>query len=432
MKPVGMIPFGQFLWMLACLVSALSSAFEPAHAADLKAPFELESSQVLPKGVRNPRYKNVFMSVEDRFSVAGPTEPLGYRLNKLVTWDDLVAAQKDDTMKANVRGVIKANQLESKNPGWTTGTVNTYADVKVPVLAMGVTEKLTLAIAVPIMNIDVSVDKGFRADAGGREFVAALDKSGPLKAYEAAGKLNNAIDGKMRRLRYKPVESMNVSGVGDMKLVGKYNLFADDASSLTAKCDLTLPTGKGPDADRALDVPTGDGQYDVGVGAIVDHKFRRVPELRWNNYATYTMQVRDSLERRVPESSHDMLASITQKERLDRDLGDQIALGTSLSYTVLPIGMTFGSGYSFQFQDETTFMGTKFARKRYQWLSNDQPYRVQALHALTLTAGFSTVEWFKAKKFKVPLQANVGFSRPLAGRNVTKNDMLAGELVLFF
>ena len=46
--------------------------------------------------------------------------------------------------------------------------------------------------------------------------------------------------------------------------------------------------------------------------------------------------------------------------------------------------------------------------------------------------GFSTVEWFKQKKFFYPFQANVAYSRALAGRNVTSNDVVAAELVLFF
>jgi hypothetical protein len=57
---------------------------------------------------------------------------------------------------------------------------------------------------------------------------------------------------------------------------------------------------------------------------------------------------------------------------------------------------------------------------------------LQALHAATFAANFSTVEWFKSKRFVLPFQANLVWSLPLEGRNVTNNSTVAGELVLFF
>jgi hypothetical protein len=47
-------------------------------------------------------------------------------------------------------------------------------------------------------------------------------------------------------------------------------------------------------------------------------------------------------------------------------------------------------------------------------------------------ANFSTVEWFKAKQFLLPFQANLTWSLPLEGRNVTNNSVFSGELVMFF
>ena len=71
-----------------------------------------------------------------------------------------------------------------------------------------------------------------------------------------------------------------------------------------------------------------------------------------------------------------------------------------------------------------------YSPERYGYLEDLTP--VEALHSTTLMAGFSTVEWYQAKKFVYPFQANFVFSHPFLGRNVTTNDVFSGELVLFF
>ncbi len=416
-------------WIVMCAFSVIGLV-TLADASDIKAPFELESSQVLPRGIRNPRFKNLFMQVDSKYNGLGVVEPLGQKLNKVVSWNDIVAAQPDATQQASVEGLIKQAGIDrGGSPGSTSGQVNTYANIKVPVLAMGVTENLTIAIAVPVMKVDVSADTGFISAEDGKKFVdAAGSASGPVKADEAAVKLNDAVNQKLTRLGYERIGNMTISNIGDVKLVNKYNVIKSDWNSLSVKADVTFPTGKKPNPDRALDVPTGDGQYDVGLGAIYDRKIL-TQDLRWNVFGGYTMQLADTLEKRLPTSPTDSLSA--DKEMLRRNLGDQIVTGTSLSYTVPRIGMTFGAGYNFQYQTRTSYQGDVAANvERYRWLEDDAP--LQALHSATVMTGFSTVDWYKQKKFKLPFQANLAYSHPLLGRNVTTNDVLAGELVLFF
>src|SRR4051794_32472647 len=78
-----------------CLVgSVILSCMSASHAValDLVTPFLLETAQVLPKGIRNPRFSNLFIAGDSRFTGAGGTEPLGNRLAKAVTWDDVISA----------------------------------------------------------------------------------------------------------------------------------------------------------------------------------------------------------------------------------------------------------------------------------------------------------------------------------------------------
>ena len=172
----------------------------------------------------------------------------------------------------------------------------------------------------------------------------------------------------------------------------------------------------------------GDGQWDIGAGVIVERLLTR--DLRWGSSAMYTAQLPATLERRLPKSATDSLSD--DKENLLRDLGDTVTLGTGLQYMFAAVGVTVGAGYNFQYLAKTTYKNGTLdpTGARYRLLEAEYPY--QALHSGTVTAGFSTVEWFREKKFVYPFQANLAYSRPFLGRNVTTNDVFSAELVLFF
>lgn len=400
-----------------------------SHAADLRAPFDFENTLVLPVGVRNPRFKNLFLYMDERYGGTGGIEPLGHKLNKNVSWRDVVDGQEDDTLKGITEAKLKQLGINlDESTGSTSGVVNTYVNVKVPVLAMGVTEKLTMAVAVPIMSIQVNADTGLIKDSNGQadSLIASLYKSDPDKAREAEQKLNNAVNTKLKRLGYEPITSREETEIGDVRLVGKYQAYNSAADSIAIKGEVTAPTGVAPNADRALDTPTGDGQTDLGAMVVYDHFFDRSRLVRANFYAGYTAQLPDHLERRLPVSDRDSLSA--DKELLARDLGDVIASGAAFIYE-FPFGLNMAAGYGFQRMAPTSFEGVKYAPYRYRLLEANTG---QVLHSATFGMGFSSVEMYRNKQFKAPFQVNVAYSKPLAGINVVRNGFMSFELVLFF
>lgn len=416
---------------IVAIVAVISLTASHSIAGDLKPSFELESTKTLPKNVRNPRFKFVTMSIEDRFDSSGNAVTLGSKLNKRVSWSDVLKAQESDEQRSQVQSMIESAGLDvNGSPGNTSGVVNTAVNVLVPVLGWGITENWTAAVAVPVYRIDASVSTGFLASEDGQKFVDQVGtESSAIKANEAAAKLNNAIPQKLARLGYDPVQSETVKAIGDIKLVNKYKVLDDGYNAVSVKGDVTFPTGKGPNMNKAVDLTTGDGQWDVGAQVGYD---RTIPvsslDLRLNGYAGYVWQINDSIERRIPTAEGDSLSS--DKEVVSRNLGDQIQMGSSVNADLFGTGFNLGVGYIYQFQTRTTYAGTLYGAERYTWLENEQP--VQSLHSMTAQVGFSTVEFYKAKKFVLPFQINGTYSRPLLGRNVTKNEMVMGEMVMFF
>lgn len=414
----------------AAIVSVLTAS--QAMALDLRAPFELENAKVLPAKIRNPRVKNVFTDITGRYDASGFEQPLGAKLNKTISWNDLLASQATQVDKDKVIGVRDAAGLDANGtPGRTTGEVNTSVQVTAPVLAYGVTDKYTLAVAVPVYNVKMSADAGFVKSNDGESFIAKACESDLDKCNESAGKLNNAVGEKLKRLGYKPIANQDFTAISDVRVVGKYVISErtlDDStkSQLTLKHELTAPTGSTPDPDNVLAVPVGDGQWDVGAGLIHDLTFAR--DFRWNAFGGYVAQLPAQMTRRLPTSATDSLSA--DKENLSVDLGDIMVAGTSLNYELPNTGISAGLGYNYQRMGKAGVTNGSYEANRYRLLENELPART--LHTAVVMAGISTVDFYKRKKFVIPLQANLGYSRALAGMNATTNSMFMAEMVLFF
>jgi hypothetical protein len=400
----------------------------PSFAANLSAPFSLESTQTLPSGVRNPRFLNVFTNIDTKYDNEGGLAPLGDRLNKRISWQDVLDAQSDESQKNLVKSVLAdTNQTIDGSPGNASGVVKTYANVKVPVLAMGLSDKLTLGLVVPVVHIDVAVDSGFLRSENGQKFVDYICDSSPDKCNEAAVKLNSATQQKLARLGYEPLQSHQISGLGDIQLMSKYRWLEGSENGLATKLALILPTGTRTNPDRALDLTTGDNRFKAAAAVVYD---RALPwGFRGTTHVGYTALLPSSLVKRLPTSADDSLSK--DKEVVTRELGHQAIAAASLERPIPEVGLVVGAGLSSQYLSKTKYTGTSPDRiERYGLLGDLEPEQI--LHAATATLGFSTVNWYREKSFPLPFQLNASYSHPIGGRNAPRNDIFAGEMVLFF
>lgn len=414
--------------LMSLVQVGLSSSPDFCAALDLTPPFSIENGQVLPAGVGNPRFYQFFMATESRFSGSGQAEPLGKGLNKAVSWSEILRLQKSAVERGALLSTLReAGVDQNGSPGSTTGQVNSALNVKVPALGFGITERWTVAVAVPILTYSISVDTGFVKTGDGQLFVNQLSNLNPEKGVSAAARMNSAIDEKLNSLGYQKIQSKELTHVGDVQLISKYQFFRGEGQTATLRSNLIVPTGRAANPDAVLDTPTGGERFQFGSSLILEQTLPL--SLTWTSLLGGVWQLPYSLERRIPVFINDPLSP--DKEQLTKNSGGLFTAGSSLSYFYEPFGMQAGAGYLFQFQTQPTYSGgAKFESGRYDLLSGLTP--VQALHTATLTAGFSTVEWYQNKKFFYPMQANFLYSHPLLGRNVPVNDVYAGELVLFF
>jgi hypothetical protein len=397
-----------------------------ASASDLVSPFSIDNGRVLPKNVSNPRFLFITLANDSRFNGLGKIEPLAQPLNKAVLPSDLLATQTNDYDRTVLASFLEAYSF--KDPiGHSRGAIRTNVRVMAPAIGYGVTDTWTIGVAAPIFNIDVDVLTGFDQTAEGSRFLKQLEQQNPLKAAEAAMRINAAANGKVIAMGYKPLTSQTARELGDIQFVNKVSLIQNSAQSLAIKPVVIFPTGTQPDADAMIDTATSDGRYKLNTSII--HDIALGSNWRWSKQIGYTLFLPHQFERRIPFSTAELLSP--DKEVLTRELGTVLLISTGLETVIPRLGVVLSAGYHYQYQAQARFSGSNPEWiPRYRALEELNP--AQNLHSFTVSAGFSSVEWYRTGHFVYPFEAYLALSQPITGTNVPTSRLVTGELVLFF
>ena len=398
------------------------------RAADLKPLFTLSDARVLPVGVRRVSYKNMLLSADQKFGDSGRSRVLADSLFKRITFDTILLGTKKPAERGALEQVMMSmGAVGSDDFGVTTGQVNINTSTHVPIFAWGVTERLTLAAALPIVQASINVDSGVIQENPEMHaaMLNALSKKGVTeKIVEFQEKMRDPVRSKLRDYGYRELAAEEVSLVGDLKLVSKYRMVHNQHSRLSLLGELTLPVGHQKDIDNVVNVTLADGQTDLGLGIHYDYLASSSVTLALG--AIYTLQLPDRHRERIPEQWESRVTPDIDSD-LRRDLGDILAVQLGGMYANK--GWRFQAGHSYQYKGADHYSGTRFAPERYTWMSKETR---QEMHSLVLGGGYSTIDLFKQKKFPLPMMISINHTRVLAGRNVVDNPLTSLDISLFF
>ena len=414
--------------MSKIIISAAALLMSSAFAGDLKAPFAFPTSRVLPEGVRNLSTKGLLATATEKFDGNGNVVSLGNPLNSTISFQKVMDSKREAWEKSAVENVMN---FLGKNPedtfGTATGNVNVVATARVPVFAIGLTKKLTVAIAAPVIKSDMKVALGVvqENEQMHQEMIAALNASGASsKVAEFNAKLAAPVSEKLKEYGYNELKNTQKDELGDIKLVAKYNFLNNEKVSATGQFDVTAPTGKDQDINKIVDVASGDDQTDLGLSVFVDYFV--TPEFTLSGTLGYTNQLADTNPERIPEVSYSK-ATPDVDYNTSRDLGDMTNLQVAGLWSYK--GFNLGAGYSYQTKGKDRYAGAEFSGERYNWLEQDTK---QKMESVQLTAGVDTIYLFKKKAFPAPLRMMVSYTNVLSGENVVKDPLYSLDFNLFF
>jgi len=364
-----------------------------------------ENANVLPQGRFRARVKPIYaFTFGTQFGNTGQEESLV---------SDFEVDLDEQTAKKFGKDTSQALQPFFNAGAQTLGQFVPNLDVSTLVLGTaieyGVTDTLTLGAIVPIISANTKFDLAFnRSPAGSHPALQSTDFA----------KL--AIE-KAKAKGYDDPAAWENFGLGDVELGIKYKFLKTSNWSLATKTGLRLPTGKVDDPDKLTDIGFGDGQTDWGATLLVD--YFGIPATLLNVMAKYTWQMSDRELLRVP--SPDELFT-TNVENIQRDLGDRLDLSF---YSEVQLWKNFNLNSSYEF-----FVKQKDIYKSDQGFSvaSLQENTAQRKHSLDFGLGFSTLPWVRSGTFRLPLDAGLNFTLPLAGKNVAKATSVNFEYKMYF
>jgi hypothetical protein len=415
------------LLAVALLGWSILVATSQGYCGDLGAPFSLDSSAVLPKGIRNVRLTTLTTAVDNQYNAQGNVQPLGASINKAITFKRLTGSVDNLSERAALEGTIEGMGYSLEDEaGHTFGEVNTRVTATVPVLAYGITKDFMMAVAVPVVYSNLNVSTGWIASSGTNAVVDDLVNGGAKEEIRARqAQLENVVASEFVKKGYVAPHDQEKQQVGDVMLVMKKRLYESPRFATAVQGKIVTPTGHRANVNDISDVGAGDGQWDFGVGFVVDHYI----DAHWTltSSTSYLNQTATEVAMRIPQSSDESLTPDVDEETY-MNLGDSFGQSLAAKYKLNEM-ISLGTSGGIQYKSPDNYSGSKFSGERYDYLEADsEQYMVTA----TALASFNTIEMFKRGAFAVPFEVNVSASQVLTGRNVNANTLGAAELCLFF
>jgi hypothetical protein len=386
-----------------------------------------ETTRVLPKGIRSLSLKSMDTFLEYKTNSSGKKELLSKPLSKDLTFKNIVQ-NEEGIKKAALEGFLLQEQFSlDESLGAFSAQMKGHVQVTVPILSYGLTDSITLAIAMPYYQSAIGIETVFRSNSRADDFVARLhspEYNQTQAAREASEKIGNAVEELNTKLvenGYQRLKSRSSSGPGDAVIALKYRFLDHNKIKLATTSGSVLPTGKMANPNILGDIPFGDGNFDLFAGIQSDYFFSDV--FFANGTFKYTYQTIAQKTMRLPTEEEPIKVPLG---KVRYQLGDKIDLQASLQYEP-DSGLLAGFGYLFyqKGKDQYGIPEPKAKEKAEQDTAESSHYG-------EVKIGYSTVPGFKKGQFPIPLLASIEYKKHLISRNSPVKDMITADVSVFF
>ncbi len=407
-------------------VTALCFYSVNLFADGLGAPFDFEDTSMLPKGVRTVKFRSFSSEVTGKYDMNGSIQPLGKPFQKHVKMSSLYQG-KSANEAALSKGYMKSLGIDPDTADLGTIDANAAARVTaaVPVLGWGIRDNWSIAIAIPVVYANTYVDTGFNVSAEAQKFFGYVSSDTNHNTTETVKtKTDDLVNGQVTSLGYDPLSGETRTEIGDIRLINKVLVKKADSYAIALKQSITAPTGKPASSNKLVAVSTGDNQWDLTASIIGDWYING----KWtmSGYTGYTVQFSDTTQKRIPLTSGSPLGYLDPNT--ERDLGDIAGVGINARYTITP-AWSVATGYDAQIKFSDIYHGSLYQSQQYDWLSANTN---QHMESAIVGVNYSTIPAFRKKDFAIPMDIKGSYSWVLNGKNVPADDMISGEVAVYF
>ena len=372
-----------------------------------------DSAEVLPKGVSRVSVDySYYQTVTDRFDPDGDKES--------------VASDFNATIDENVfPGVIPT----FTNIGDTV--VDFDYDFRDLIInyQYGLTDRVTIGIMIPYYWNKTNL-KEARVDTSGATQAVLDGLLGP--GFPAGAATTDAVVtafvlGAIESppLSFEPFESWDGGGLSDIEVGLRYQYFNDDIWRLAFTGGVRLPTGKTDDPDNLIDTEFGSGA--AALLLRFNQDYVGIENLLLNLTLKYDWVLPDKETLRILDDPNLPLAPAANREKVDRDLGDTLAIELYGDWSVNE-SWSVSTLYTWAVRQKDEIDGN--LGLAYESMEDETDADHQAL---TVGVTYSTVSRYLEEKTGVPLEVSFSYETIFAGsNNYLQQDLYTLGLSLYF
>jgi hypothetical protein len=363
---------------------------------------ELETANVLPKGVISPRfifgsYSGLTEKYNSTGSIEGITDQYHINLN-----GKALSRLGGPKMKKLVESLNSLPGGQQIGDDLSAGTLDLQAKPTVqyfvPEIDYGVTPNLSIGIAIPIVHfhnsIQVSASGNTQAVSQFAHGLSPELDQGLKEMVGAASNLGASINQVLSSQGYRPLADEDFTAPGDLLISGVWRYYTTYHWRLALRPYIQVPTGRQDDPNDLEDVATG-GQPALGLYSI--HELQL--EKHWSLVSSvgYQLNIPDNTTMRVPEDGSDAFPGMDRLETVHRVTGNTVFVEAGVRWFPWhPLEIRLLYDFSDKAQD--WYQGDH-ADWNYSLLGQDTGSQIQQFRGLI---EFSSLDYYLRKTFSMP------------------------------
>lgn len=395
----------------------------------------LENAKVLPKGVRQVNIKTVHVDLARKYDNDGELVSLARPLSKDITFNEVLKG-KQGLDNTKLRAFLSENAITHDQVlGSLSADLKGRMRVIAPIVAWGITERVTLAAAVPFHTARTEVAVGYRAEQRNAQnflnLLSSPEYNQVAAARDAHERLSDgvaALNTKLDDNDYQRLGAWEDKALGDITLAVKTSIIdgSDGMVRLANLAGVVVPTGKLDSPDILTDVAFGGGSWDIFAGLSCDQQLGG--GLFLNQFAKFTYRMETARQLRLKTADE---ALEVAKENVTFNPGNKIDLGASVQWES-ETGLELGLGYEFNRKQRDVYQAVAEVK---QELEKDTATQANNLE---VKLGFSSIPAFKRKQIAVPFTVAFQYKRVIDGallvanRNVPATQLFVFDVNLYF
>ncbi len=392
-----------------------------ASAKEVMSSYNFLANGLLPKGVYTFAYNSGKTStINNRFDSSGNKISTNEWNSKLLSYQDLVNSSKNNMDKVLASSAFKAFDIDLRSSAaFVENELNVNSSSKVFVLGYGLTKKSNLFFIVPTVNVSFDIKSKFNASASYNKLIKDLRSSGQAQKASYLEKIqSHPLKARLNENGQKlPTEINSISNFYINYRRQFYNIISDTFA--------IIPYGYQYSTDDFLDFRLNDNSLGLKQGLGYDYNLSEQSLL--GIYGSYHYRSPFKMDYRVPRTADDPMSSDIEKN-VGIKYGDLIDLSGQYSYKWNSLFTSYVNlRYQHSLKDE--YSGKAFSANRYEYLENETESK-----SVSAQVGISinTISSFIAKKFILPIDLNLQYSKVLYAKNSFDVDWLSFNLMVFY